>query len=93
MLLFESLKWQSVTSSINLAVHDFEADSTNNLFHYIKPLQTDSLAFIPFVIRTQWAYTRWTKIIFSFLAEDRMDIESGYYQIDSGLLASCISGK
>ena len=93
MLLFECLRCPLVLHRFTLAVHDFEADSSNNLFYYVKPLQTDSLAFIPFVIRTQWAYTRWTKIIFSFLAEDRTDIESGYYQIDSGLLASCISGK
>ena len=31
--------------------------------------------------------------MFSFIAEDRVDIESGYYQIDSGVLASCSSGK
>ena len=48
---------------------------------------------IPFAIRTQWHYTRWTKISFSFLAEDREDIDSGYYQIDSGLLSGCGSGK
>lgn len=40
-----------------------------------------------------WGYTQWTKIAFSFIAEDRHDFESGYYQIDSGLLAGCSSGK
>ena len=63
------------------------------MFYFIKPLQTDSKAFVPFVIRTQWAYTRWTRISFSFIAEDRKDFESGYYQIDSGLLSGCASGK
>jgi hypothetical protein len=63
------------------------------VFFYIKPLRTDSLAFLPFVVRTQWAYTHFTKISFSFIAEDRVDFESGYFQIDSGLLAGCSSGK
>lgn len=31
--------------------------------------------------------------MFSFIAEDRVDVESNYYQIDSGLLAGCTSGK
>lgn len=48
---------------------------------------------IPFVIRTQWAYTQWSKISFTFLAEDREDMESGYYQIDSGSLSGCTNSK
>ena len=35
----------------------------------------------------------WSQIQFSFLAEDRDDIETGYYQIDSGYLSSCESEK
>ena len=45
------------------------------------------------VIRTQWAYTSWVQITFSFLAEDRSDMEVGYYQIDSGNLSDCDNGK
>ena len=87
------LKSPSVTHATKTAVHDFEADHSPTLFYYIKPLKSDSLSFVPFAIRTQWLYTRWTKLVFSFLAEDRVDIESNYYQIDSGMLAGCTSGK
>lgn len=48
---------------------------------------------MPFAIRTHWKYTAWTKIGFSFLAEDRSDLEAGYYQVDSGLLGGCEPGK
>jgi len=48
---------------------------------------------IPFLIRTHWRYTFWSRIAFSFIAEDRKDFESGYYQVDSGSLGSCESGK
>lgn len=78
----------------NLAVHDFEARASTDLFFSIKPIQTDSLTSVPFIIRTHWKYTYWNKIIFSFIAEDRKDFESGYYQIDSGLLGGgCSSSK
>ena len=93
MLSSEYQKCRSVKHNLKVGVHDFEAEKSTSLFYYIKPLHTDSLSFVPFVIRTQWLYTRWTKISFSFIAEDRVDIESGYYQIDSGVLAGCISGK
>lgn len=78
---------------VAVAVHDFESRATNDLFFAIKPLQSDSLVAVPFLIRTHWRYTFWTKIAFSFLAEDRRDFEAGYYQIDSGLLAGCDAGK
>ena len=38
-------------------------------------------------------YTAWTKIAFSFIAEDRRDIETGYYQVDTADLGSCLPGK
>ena len=74
MLSSEYLKSPLVTNHLKVGVHDFEAEKSTSLFYYIKPLNTDSLAFVPFVIRTQWLYTRWTKISFSFIAEDRVDI-------------------
>ena len=49
-------------------------------------MQTDSKTSVPFLVRTHWKYTYWNKIVFSFIAEDRSDFESGYYQVDSGLL-------
>jgi hypothetical protein len=79
--------------SYNAAVHDFEARASNDLFFSIKPVQSDSLTSIPFLIRTHWRYTYWTKIAFSFLAEDRRDFESGYYQVDTGSLGNCDAGK
>lgn len=45
------------------------------------------------MIRTLRKYTSWTKITFSFFAEDQPDIEAGYYQVDSGSLAGCIASK
>lgn len=45
------------------------------------------------MIRTQWKYTSWTKVSFAFFAEDKDNIEAGYYQVDSGSLAGCVSGK
>ena len=45
------------------------------------------------MIRTHWKYTEWVKISFSLFAEDRSDIEAGYYQVDSGILGGCESGK
>jgi len=59
----------------------------------VKPLHSESLGFVPIVVRTQWHYTQWTQISFTFLAEDRVDIETGYYLLDSGYLSSCDSGK
>lgn len=48
---------------------------------------------IPFIVRTQWGYTQWSRITFSFLAESSSQIEAGYYQIDTGSLSNCYSGK
>ena len=56
-------------------------------------MQSDSVTSIPFLVRTHWRYTAWVRIAFSIIAEDRRDFESGYYQIDSGMLGSCESGK
>ena len=78
---------------VAVAVHSFEAEASNNLFFFIKPIHSESLSFLPFVIRTQWPYTQWNQITFSFLAEDRSDVEAGYYQIDSGPLSGCENGK
>ena len=78
---------------INTAFHDFEAKPTNDLFFSIKPVRSDSRSSIPFLVRTHWKYTSWLKIGFSFLAENRLDLEAGYFQIDTGSLGSCDSGK
>lgn len=78
---------------VALSVYSFETEPTNNLFFFVKPIRTDSLSFLPFVVRTLWPYTQWNLITFSFLAEDRIDIEAGYYQIDSGPLSGCENGK
>jgi hypothetical protein len=53
----------------------------------------DDFGTIPFVVRTEWKYTTWTQIKFSFFAEDRDHMEAGYYQVDSGALAGCVAGK
>jgi cysteine-rich repeat protein len=56
-------------------------------------VNSDSNGVIPFIIRTHWGYTQWTRISFSFLAEGSSQIEAGYYQIDTASLSSCNSGK
>ena len=48
---------------------------------------------LPFIVRAQWGYTRWSLIRFSFLASASPQVEAGYYQIDTGSLSSCFSGK
>lgn len=84
---------QYVTFIFILAVHDLQSESSFDQFFSIKPVRSDSNGVIPFVIRTHWKYTSWTKISFSFFAEDKANIEAGYYQIDSGSLAGCNTGK
>jgi hypothetical protein len=76
----------------DIAVSDFEAQASTDLFFSIKPLQT-STTFAPFLIRTHWKYTYWNKIAFNFIAEDRNDFQSNYYQIDTGALGGCEAGK
>ena len=70
-----------------------ESAPSNNLFFSIKALNSDSNGVLPFVVRTQWGYTRWTKITFYFLAEASDLLSAGYYQIDTATLSACISGK
>jgi hypothetical protein len=67
--------------------------ASNDLFFSIKAVNSDNNGVIPFVTRTQWGYTRWVKISFSFFAEASDRIVAGYYQIDTATLSSCISGK
>ena len=70
-----------------------ESQYSPNLFFSIKAVNSDSNGVIPFVVRTHWAYTRWTRLVFSFIAEASSQIEAGYYQIDTASLSSCCSGK
>lgn len=70
-----------------------ESLSSNHLFFSIKAVNSDSNGVIPFIVRTQWGYTRWSRISFSFFAETSDRIASGYYQIDTATLSSCFSGK
>jgi hypothetical protein len=75
------------------AVYDLQSQYSANQFFSVKPVRSDSYGIIPFMIRTHWKYTSWTKISFSFFAEDKGNIEAGFYQVDSGNLAGCNSGK
>ena len=77
----------------NLAVNNLLSVSGNNLFFSIKALSSDSNGVIPFVVRTQWGYTRWSRISFSFLAEASSQLDAGYYQVDTASLSACFSGK
>lgn len=91
-LPYEFTKYPEVTVGTtfpNSAIHDFQAESTNHLFLSIKTIPVESLSYVSFIIRTPWRYTNWQKISFSFLAEDRKDIEVGSVQIDPGKLGGC----
>lgn len=57
-----------------VAVYDLQSQYSPDQFFSIKPIRSDSFGVIPFVIRTQWKYTSWTKITFSFFAEDMTNI-------------------
>ncbi len=59
---------------VAISVFDFEAETSNSLFFFIKTIRSASLGIVPFVVRTQATYTQWNRITFSFLAEDRNDI-------------------
>jgi hypothetical protein len=74
-------------------VNNFQSASSNNLFFSIKAVNSDSNGVIPFIVRTQWGYTRWSRITFSFIAEVTPQINAGYYQIDTATLSACFSGK
>jgi hypothetical protein len=75
------------------AVNSLESQYSPNLFFSIKAVNSDSNGVIPFIVRTHWGYTQWSKLTFSFLAEGSSQVEAGYYQIDTGSLSSCNSGK
>ena len=74
---------------VAIGIEDFEIDPSYGMYFYVKATRAQTPTYIPFVIRTLWAYTSWTQINFNFIAEDRNDIDSGYYQIDSGDLGGC----
>jgi hypothetical protein len=78
---------------IYLAVNNLESQYSPNLFFSVKAVASSNFGTIPFVVRTQWGYSKWTRITFSFLAEVSNQIEAGYYQIDTGSLGSCCSEK
>jgi hypothetical protein len=56
------------TPNIALSVNDLQSQRSQHLFFSIKAINSDGTV-IPFVIRTHWGYTQWTRITFSFLAE------------------------
>ena len=93
MLSLRFLKLPLVQIFLRLAIHDFDAKRTDDLFFSVKPTKTESLSYLPLLVRTHWKYTEWRKISFSILVEDRQEIESGYYQIDTGILGGCEPGK
>ena len=74
-------------------VSDLQSAYSPSLFFSVKAIASDSNGIIPFVVRTHWGYTQWSKITFSFLAEGSSQLEAGYYQIDTGSLSSCSSTK
>lgn len=57
-----------------IAIHDFHALPSDNVFFSIKPIKSESRSYLPLLIRTHWKYTSWEKISFSILVEDRLDL-------------------
>lgn len=57
------------TPNIAIAVSDLQSQASQHLFFSVKAVSSDNFGVIPFVIRTQWGYSRWTRITFSFIAE------------------------
>ena len=64
---------------VAIAMQKFESNYSPDLYFSVKPLMAEISTIIPFVIRTQWKYTTWSKFSFQFLVESRIDIEAGYY--------------
>ena len=60
--------------TVAVSVHAFDCEPSQGLYFFVKPLKLQSVSILPFVIRTQWSYTKWNHITFSFIAEDRTDI-------------------
>jgi len=78
---------------IAVAVSSFQATQSPDLYFSIKPVKDDLSGVVPFIIRTQWKYTQWSSMTVRIFIENRQDIEAGYYQLDSGALASCDASK
>ena len=66
---------------------------SNDIFLAVKHLESDSLTSIPFLIRAYSEHTAWSRIVFTFLAEDKLDVEASYRQIDSSNLGTCLPTK
>jgi hypothetical protein len=81
------------TSTPHSAISQLQSQYSPNLFFSIKVAASSNLYTIPFIVRTHWAYTRWSKITFSFVAEAARQVEAGYFQVDTSTLSSCGSGK
>ena len=94
--------------SVAVALNQFQSQPTNNLFLSIKYLpssqcsigssqslvvDTASLTSISFSVNLYQQYTKWTMVDFYFLAEDKQEIETGYYLVDASNLAQCNGGK
>lgn len=76
------------------AISDFGVDRiSDEIYLAVKHLQYNSKTIIPFLIRVYWKHTRWNKIGFIFLAEDRADIEASFRQIDSSNLGASHTKK
>ena len=60
-----------------------------DIFFSVRTTKSDKLTAIDFLIRTQWKYTTWTMISFSFIAEDQSGIEANFFSIDTTALAGC----
>jgi hypothetical protein len=78
---------------VAIAVSDFQSQYSPHLFFSIKAVNSDSTGVIPFIVRTHWGYTQWTKLTFSFFAEASDQLDAGYYQLDTASLSACYSGK
>lgn len=74
---------------VAIAIKSLEAQVTNDIFFSVRYTKSDKLTSVDFLIRTQWKYTQWTIISFSFVAEDLANIEANSFNIDTASLAGC----
>ncbi len=83
--LLNSHKSPQVNLFSTEGISDFAAQSTAAFYLSIKPYLVGDgikrLNSLNFAIRTEWKYTTWKRVKFSFIAEERPDIEANIYQI------------
>ena len=67
--------------SVIVGLSAFSSTASSFMMLAIKPMPITSLTSLSFLVRYYFKYTSWTLISFHFLAEDRTDLDSNYFEI------------